>query len=205
MRKADYFLEGGLFVQNEKYIMRALCEGDKMDYLKLYQENAIVTKAALTLAEIDYDEYIEYVWKNLSEDDTINVSVFQKENFVYVGNIVLRNLSSDTPEIGIDVLKKYHRQGIAFETIPMFAKRVLELRRVEYFLVRIYSDNEASTKLFEKLGVTRIGKEPSEYAAFLFQLKEKYGDLYKEILESSTESEKIANRNHIIHYKYIPS
>ena len=44
---------------------------------------------------------------------------------------------------------------------------------MEYFLVRIYSDNEPSRKLFENLDAVQIGKEPSEFAEVLEQQKEK--------------------------------
>ena len=42
MKKTDFFLKDGVFVQNDKYILKALCEEDKANYLKLYQEQLVV-------------------------------------------------------------------------------------------------------------------------------------------------------------------
>lgn len=104
------------------------------------------------MSNLDYDEFTESVWEKIPEEDSIYVSIFGKVDYTYVGNIVMQYLYSSTPESGIDVLKEYHRQGIVYDTIPMFIKRVLELKTIEYVFVKIYSDNIASTKLFKKLG-----------------------------------------------------
>ena len=156
------------------------------------------------MSNVDYEEFAEYVWEKLPEDDAIYISVFLKTDNSYVGNITMQNLSSETPEIGMDVLLKYRRNEIAYETIPMFAKRVLELRAVEYFMVRIYSDNESSKKLFEKLGATQIGKEPSEFMEVLSQMKKKLKEEYEEFLIRNPDVEKIANERDIMQYRYIP-
>ena len=70
-------------------------------------------------------------------------------------------------------------------------------------LVRIYSDNEPSKKLFEKLGAIQIGKEPSEFAEALAQLKESLKEEYEEILTRNPEAEKIASERYIVQYKYL--
>lgn len=44
MQKADFFFKDGMFAQNDKYILKALCEEDKANYLMLYRENSIVAK-----------------------------------------------------------------------------------------------------------------------------------------------------------------
>ena len=192
-----------MFAQNDKYILKALYEEDKANYLMLYRENSIVAKTSSKMSGVDYDEFAEFVWEKLPEDDAIYISVFLKDDNLYVGNITMQHLASDTPEIGMDVLLKYRRQRIAYETIPLFAKRVLELMSIEYFMVRIYSDNEPSKKLFEKLGATQIGKEPSEFAEALAQLKESLKEEYEEILTRNPEAEKIASERYIVQYKYL--
>ena len=198
MGKEQIFLQGQVIVQNDKYILKTLCEEDKINYLCLYQENSIIAKSQ------NYGDYAEFVWKKLREDDAIYVSVFLRDDNLYVGNIALRQWSSATPEIGMDVLLKYRRQGIAYETIPLFAKRILGIKSMEYFLVRIYSDNEPSRKLFEKLGAVQIGKEPSEFAEVLEQLKEKSREQYEKFLFYNPDVEEIANRNYIEQYRYLP-
>ena len=104
MGKEQIFLQGQVIVQNDKYILKTLCEEDKINYLCLYQENSIIAKSQ------NYGDYAEFVWKKLREDDAIYVSVFLRDANSYVGNIALRQWSSATPEIGMDVLLKYRRR-----------------------------------------------------------------------------------------------
>ena len=44
MNKSDFFLENGLSVQNDKYVLRAMCENDKENYLKLYCKILLLPK-----------------------------------------------------------------------------------------------------------------------------------------------------------------
>ena len=70
--------------------------------------------------------------------------------------------------------------------------------------MRIYSDNEPSKKLFEKLGAIQIGKEPSEFAEALAQMKEKLKDEYEKLLIRNSDIEDVANKRYIVQYRYIP-
>lgn len=204
MQKTDYFLEDGMFAETEHYIMKECCAADKESYVALYKENSIFASATSGMNKKEFDDYVEFAWTSFAEEDAIRVSVFKKDTSEYIANIVLRNLNSDTPELGIDVLQNFQRQGIASEVIPKFASRIMELQKINYFLVRIYSDNVASTELFKKLGAVYIGNELSEVAAFLMKAKDLLGEKYDELLESHSEVEETANQNYIVHYKYIP-
>lgn len=101
-------------------------------------------------------------------------------------------------------MEEYHRQGIANEIIPLFAKRVQELMPVDYFVVKIYSENEPSKKLFEKLGAELMGKEPSEFAEALFQLKEKFKEKYEGFIIRNPDAVKIEDERCILQFKYLP-
>ena len=52
MQKADFFFKDGMFAQNDKYILKALCEEDKANYLMLYRENSILKKEICFLHSI---------------------------------------------------------------------------------------------------------------------------------------------------------
>ncbi len=204
MDKKDFFRADGFFVQSDKYILKALSADEKDMYLKLYRENSIVATASSKMSDIDFDEFTEFVWEKIPEEDSLYVSVYLKSGYTYVGNIVMQNLSSHTPEIGIDVIKQYHRQRIAYETIQLFTRKIQELISVDYFLVRIYSDNEPSQKLFAKLGAELLGKEPSEFAVVLSKLKENFREEYSEFLLQNPDVDRQANERCILQFKYLP-
>ena len=199
MDKNQYFDECHFFIEDEKYILREQHSEDKNDYYNLYVETSLLAKR---MSQTAYREFFEKQWEQRSEEDAIYISVILKATKQYVGNIVLRELESTTPEVGIDIVEKYQRQGIAYDTLQLFLRRIKNISRIEYFLVRIYSDNEPSRKLFQKLGAVKIGNEPSEYQVFLDQMKERMTEEeYEEIKRENPDMERIAVQRWIEQYK----
>jgi RimJ/RimL family protein N-acetyltransferase len=184
-----------LAVQNDKLILRNLIPEDKEDYYKLYQDTSIIKKKMKPEA---FRRFFEKEWEQeILSKDRLNISILSADSKQYVGNILLRYLDSDMPEIGIDIVQEFRRKGFAYSAIQLFLKSTRNLFEKDKFLVRIYSDNIASLELFQKLGVSEIGREPSEYQIFLNELKEKFGDEYQRIKEMHPEMEEIASKRYI--------
>jgi RimJ/RimL family protein N-acetyltransferase len=61
-------------------------------------------------------------------------------------------------------------KGITQRIIAMFAKHVYEIQEVDYFLIRISSNNQHSRHVFEKIGAELIGKEEGSFKKFLKQI-----------------------------------
>lgn len=184
-----------LVAQNDKVILRNLIPEDKEDYFKLYQDTSIIKKKMKPEA---FRQFFEREWeREILSKDRLNISILSADSKQYVGNILLRYLASDMPEIGIDIVQEFRRKGFAYSAVQVFLKSARNLFVSDKFLVRIYSDNEASLKLFQKLGAFEIGREPSEYQVFLNELKEKLGDEYQQIKEMNPEMEEIASKRYI--------
>ena len=199
MDKRQYFDECHFLVQDENYVLREQLLEDKGDYYNLCKETSLLAKR---MSQTAFKDFFEKQWEQRSEENAIYVSVILKTTKKYVGNIVLRELESTTPEVGIDIVEKYQRQGIAYDTLQLFLRRIKNICRIKYFLVRIYSDNEPSKKLFQKLGAVKIGNEPSEYQVFLDQMKEwMTEEKYEEIRRENPDMERIAVQRWIEQYK----
>lgn len=199
MDKRQYFDECHFLVQDEKYVLREQLLEDKGDYYNLCKETSLLAKR---MGQIAFRDFFEKQWEQRKEENAIYISVILKATKKYVGNIVLRELESTTPEVGIDIVEKYQRQGIAYDTLQLFLKKIKSICRIDYFLVRIYSDNEPSRKLFQKLGAVKIGNEPSEYKVFLDQMKERMTEEeYEQIKRKNPDMERIAAKRWIEQYK----
>lgn len=199
MDKRQYFDECHFLVQDEKYVLREQLLEDKGDYYNLCKETSLLAKR---MSQTAFREFFEKQWEQRSEENAIYISVILKATKKYVGNIVLRELESITPEVGIDIVEKYQRQGIAYDTLQLFLERIKCICRIDFFFVRIYSDNEPSRKLFQKLGAVKIGNEPSEYQVFLDQMKERMTEEeYEEIKRKNPYMERIAAQRWIEQYK----
>lgn len=185
---------------DDKYTLRKEREEDKQVYFDLYKKTSILAEK---MPPNMFQDFFENQWKNRRQENSLYVSIFERNDLEYLGNIVLKNLESRTPELGIDVVKKHQRKGVAYDTLKMFMKWASETYGdIEFFLVRIYSDNLASLNLFQKLGAIEIGEEPSEYQIFLNQCKEHMGkEEYEKAKKKNPDMEDIAGRRYIARYK----
>lgn len=70
-------------------------------------------------------------------------------------------MDNNTPEIGIDLLENKRNQGIGPKEVRLFARRVCEIRTIDYFLIRISSNNMHSKYVFEKMGLLNLERKNS--------------------------------------------
>lgn len=189
-----------VLVQDGKYILKKEREEDKQAYFELYKENSILAKRMPCNM---FQDFFEKQWKNRRQEKSLYVSIFRKQDSVYLGNIDLSNIDSTTPELGIDVMKQYQRKGVAYDTLRMFVKWANKtFNNIEYFLVRIYSDNSASLNLFQKLGATKIGEEASEYQVLLNRFKKNLGkEEFEKVKKRYPDMEDTAGGRYIAQYK----
>lgn len=194
-----YFRSNEILAQDDKYILQIEMEQDKQAYFNLYSEGSIFAKR---MPSDMFRDFFEQQWENRRREDSLYVSIFGVQDFVYLGNIVIRNWGTVTPELGIDIVKKHQRKGVAYDTIRMLMKWASEAYNdIEYFWVRIYSDNSASLNLFKKLGAIRIGEELGEYQIFLNKFKECLGkEEYEKIMRKNPDMEEVEER-YIVQFK----
>ena len=67
----------------------------------------------------------ESVWRVTELCSDIYYSIFD-ENNDYCGNLIMQNPSSETPEIGIDLLENKRNKGIAVRAIKLVSKKFYE-------------------------------------------------------------------------------
>ena len=115
-----------------------------------------------------------------------------------MGDVVLTQLNSKTPELGIQLLRKYQGQGIGTQVIKLFINQLKDVLQIEYFLIRICSDNEISQRMFEKIGAVKIGEEGKEYADLMHKIMK---DMGREKFEEITGEEFHKTQRYILCYK----
>ena len=119
MNKVMRFKSDEILAEDNKYILKKQGEEDKEAYFNLYQEDSILAKK---MPSNMFQDFFDKQWENMKQENSLYVSIFKNPDAVYLGNIILKNLESMTPELGIDILKKYHRKGVAYDTLRMFMK-----------------------------------------------------------------------------------
>ena len=177
MTKRDVFATDGEFK------ICAISEEDRDDYIELHRQLNGETSLYLN------PKLKDMMWEQILDHADSVFSLFTI-NGDYCGSIELQHPDSHTPEIGIDLVEDKRNKGIASKAIRLFAKRVYEIKKVDYFLIRISSNNLHSQHIFEKMGAIKIGEEESAFSrlAGIFkatteieeQSLEKFRDLFGE-------------------------
>ena len=152
--------ERKIFASDEDFIICNISEADRSDYVELHRQ--LNGEASLYLNPISKD----MMWEQLLDNADSVFSLFTRKGD-YCGSIELQQPNSNTPEIGIDLLEEKRNQGIAPKAVRLFARRVYEIRKVDYFLIRISSNNHHSKHVFEKMGAVKIGEEETDFSRFV--------------------------------------
>lgn len=175
-----------IFAADGEFIICPISNADRCDYVELHRQ--LNGEASLYLNPVSRDMMWEQILKNAD-------SVFSlfTENGDYCGSIELQQPDSNIPEIGIDLLENKRNQGIAPNAVRLFAGRVCEIRKIDYFLIRISSNNSHSKYVFEKMGAIKIGEEETAFSRFVEEFSEiaekegqdleRYRDLFGESID----------------------
>ncbi len=177
MTKRDIFATDGEFK------ICTISDEDRNDYVELHRQ--LNGETSLYLNPISKD----MMWEQILNNADSVFSLFTV-NGDYCGSIELQYPDCHTPEIGIDLVEDKRNKGIASKAVRLFARRVYEIRKVDYFLIRISSNNLHSQYVFEKMGAIKIGEEESDFSKFVEMFKataeigeqnlEKFRDLFGE-------------------------
>lgn len=154
------------YASDGEYILYPLADEDRENYTELHRQ--IYGDKTLLLNEAGKD----IMWDSTLHQASINTYSIYEINGDYCGSVELHNYMNNTPEIGIELLENKRNQGIATKSVKMLIQKFCQERKVEYFLIRIMSDNLHSKHVFEKMGAVQIGEEESLFVSLMGIVKE---------------------------------
>lgn len=148
---------------------------------------------------INDEQFKKKSWEDVLLDmNKLQLKIINKLTQEYIGEVVLMGLDTEMPEIGIQLLKKYHSQGIGTRVVNLFVNRLKSIMQVKFFTVRIRSDNYISQRMFEKMGAIKVGEEGKEYTELMCELMQRMG---KEKFEKTIEKEFESTQTYTLCYK----
>lgn len=188
-----------VYASGDGYILYPLADVDRENYIEL-QLRLNGDDATFLATGIN-----NTIWEETVNDENSRYFSIYKENGEYCGCIELQNYQSNTPEIGISLIESKRNQGIAAKVVKLLVQKVCQECNIDYFLLKIMSDNSHSKHVFEKMGAVPIG-EVIPSMLILNKLKETLSedefDLMNDIVESQTED--IFEKELIYEYKLPP-
>lgn len=152
--------EREVFAADSDFTIYAISNEDRNDYVELHRQ--LNGETSLYLNPVSKD----MMWEQILNNEDSVFSLFTA-NGDYCGSIELQQPDSNTPEIGIDLLESKRNKGIAPKAVRLFARKVCNIRKVDYFLIRISSNNLHSQHVFEKMGAVKIGEEGTAFSKFV--------------------------------------
>lgn len=193
MNRDELCSTGVMFVEDEKY---TLCRYDVSEQALFFEAwNETFHNSPL----INDEQFKKKSWEDmLSDTSKLQLKIIDKLTQEYVGEVVLMKVDAEMPEIGIQLLKKYHGQGIGTRVVNLFVNRLKSIMKVEFFTVRIRSDNYVSQRMFEKMGAIKVGEEGKEYADLMYELMQSTG---KEKFEKAIQKEFESTQTYTLCYK----
>lgn len=184
---------GVTFVEDEKYTLSRYDVSEQELFFKAWNETFEDTPL------INDEQFKKKSWTDmLSDASKLKLKIIDKLTQEYVGEVVLMKFDTEMPEIGIQLLKKYHSQGIGTRVVNLFVNRLKSIMQVKFFTVRIRSDNYISQRMFEKMGAIKVGEEGKEYAELMLELMRNMG---KEKFEKAIEKEFESTQTYTLCYK----
>ncbi len=192
-----------IFAKDEEYLILPVEDEDHDNYVELHRQ--LNGNETLFLNPICKD----MMWENVLTGKDKVYSIFSKEG-EYCGSIELQNPETNTPEIGVDLLENKRNQGIGPRTVKIFAKACYEVRKVDYFLIRISSRNPHSKYVFEKMGIIPLKTTEGVFKTFIKDFKGQISDTVSvdeiegDLMRFWGENAESAEEERVYEYKLTP-
>ena len=168
MKFDDLFDADGIFLKTPNYILRRIAAEEKPYYEEL---------ARAEHPDCPRTSDAPLIWDELmSENDLLTCSILTQDTGEFCGFCQLQWIFSDVPELGIDLLPVYHKNGIAAEVLPPFLSHAKKLLQCDHFYSKIKKNNTPSQKLAEKIGGICMGEKnllPADFPETLKSIAEK--------------------------------
>lgn len=147
-----FFDQNNLFLQTEHYLLRRISPSEQPLYARLAERETpdFLRDSGISAAP---------AWEDLLSAEHLTCSILKKETGAFCGFCQLQWIFSATPELGIDLLPEYQKQGIAMEVLPPFLSRAKKLLPISHFYAKIQKQNRPSQRLAEKIGGICIGEK----------------------------------------------
>ena len=193
-------MERKAYAENEEFILYKLTEEDKESYMKII---------------IDGSDHPEMYEDPIFAKFTFETAMQENRNqfLIYdisgelMGTIMVKEADSNTPEIGIDLLKSKRYQGVAGKVIKLLAYQFYNQETMEHFVMNVLDTNTASKRMIEKTGALYVGRAESFQERVMKNLNELILNADDDMLQKYEELKETVKqmKPQVVHqYKYEP-
>lgn len=113
--------------------------------------------ASVSVSDDLADSFREKCWQEACDESAITFTVRLKDNNEYIGYFQLKRLGN-TPEIGIDIIESYQRNGYGFEVCKSVIDYLFKNTEITVLQYNCFRSNIQSLALANKLGAVKVGE-----------------------------------------------
>lgn len=143
----DLFGGGGL--NTGRTVLQVMTEKDIPDFLANSQY-------ADAVADTGNEGLFSSICNELLYSESNITMVIRLTDNKYIGHFELNGID-ETPEIGIELIEDYHKQGFGYEVCKAMVDFIFDNTDVSSLFYNCYRRNIPSKKLAMKLGAARVG------------------------------------------------
>ena len=122
-----------VFTEDESYLLCRYEEKDRKLYDKIWEET-FGQSPVLNDTELKIK-----LWQDvLFDKNKLQLKIIHKKTGNYVGEVMVMNLDSEMPELGIQILKEYQGKGIGSRIMKNFIDQLKSILPVEAFLLKFH-------------------------------------------------------------------
>lgn len=145
--------DGELLAENDNILLKAVSDDQKEYMLRVSYD----CSCSFLKHEFENDIYRKYLWEEFTGENAANYCIYAKDTNDFVGYCGIKNLTRETPELVIELLSKYRKQGYGFQALSLLMEKFSKITRENIFRSRVDVDNYASQALHRKLGALPNG------------------------------------------------
>lgn len=146
-----FLQDNPIFSNSPMFVLKLLDEKHKHEYLKLVLGYSTVNDFSPS------DAICEDIWQRRINDNTVTYAILSHQTMEFIGYCQYKNLSTSMPDIGIEILPKFQRQGLGYAVCCTLISTFFEKTSCSEIYYKVERKNTPSIALIEKLGGKRDG------------------------------------------------
>lgn len=184
MKKQEILSLIGDSISTLRTFITPISNAEKDVFLK---HAATSVSVADDLAEV----FKEKCWAEVLDDSSLTFTIRLKDTQEYIGYFQLKRIN-DTPEIGIDIIEPFQRNGYGYEVCKGIIDFLFKNTTLTVLQYNCFRCNTPSIELAKKLGAVKVGervlleylkdkdvseqtkKESSDFDLMMFEIKKDY-------------------------------
>lgn len=147
----DFYEEEDYLGITDRLLMCIMEENDFDDYLKVLKDTMpkVAQKGEMKKYFI---QGARESYNDMFQTDQLSIGIWTRTDFDFCGYCMLKHIDTNTPEIGIDLRKKYRRKHIGLESLTELLTFAKENYEVDHFIYSVDTENMN----YRNLGKCRI-------------------------------------------------